>query len=278
MTTQPVQTWASAEAVEQWRQGAERRSRYLGDATEQMFAAAGVRPGAHVLDLAAGSGDTTLMIAQRIGPTGSVLAVDISGSMLAAAEQGAREAGLGNVSTLVADLAELAVEPDSFDVAVCRLGLMFLPTPEIGLQRIRAALKPGGRLAALVWSSEERNPYMGIVIGIVREMRRLPTPQPTILRALSLSAPDRLEQAFVAGGFSDVSVRGVPIARDYESVAETLDLLRTGSSAQQELLRDLSESECMEVWSEAERRLQAFARPDGGVSVPGEALLAVGTK
>jgi cyclopropane fatty-acyl-phospholipid synthase-like methyltransferase len=104
MTSQPVRTWASAEAVAHWRQGAARRATVLHDATEQMLDAAGLRPGARVLDLAAGSGDQTILAARRIGPSGSVLAVDISASMLAAAEEAFRNAGLSNVETLVSDI------------------------------------------------------------------------------------------------------------------------------------------------------------------------------
>jgi ubiquinone/menaquinone biosynthesis C-methylase UbiE len=274
MTSQPVQTWASAEAVDHWRQGAARRATVLHDATEQMLDAAGLRPGARVLDLAAGSGDQTVVAARRVGSSGSVLAIDISASMIAAAEEVFRAAGVSNVATVVSDIQQLELEPESFDAAICRLGLMFLPSPESGLRRVREALKPGARLGALVWSSEDRNPYMATVVAIVREMGRMPEPRPTILRAMSLGAPGALERALVAAGFVDVSVRPVLIVRDFASVEETLEVLREGSSPQQELLRELSDAERAEVWQEAARRLQAFRKPDGSVSVPGEALLA----
>ncbi|MBV9172499.1 MAG: methyltransferase domain-containing protein [Chloroflexi bacterium] len=278
MTSQPVQTWASAEAVSHWREGAARRATVLHDATEQMLDAAGLRPGARVLDLAAGSGDQTVVAARRVGPTGSVLAIDISASMIAAAQEAFRAAGLTNVETLVSDITDLHLEPESFDAAICRLGLMFLPSPEAGLRRIREGLKPGSRLGALVWSSADRNPYMSTVVSIVREMGKMPDPPPTILRAMSLGAPGALERALVAAGFEDVSVRPVPIVRDFASVDETIELLREGSSPQQELLSGLSEGERKEVWQQAARRLQAFRKQDGRVSIPGEALLGTGKR
>ena len=277
MTIQPVQTWASTEAVEQWRQGAARRAQVLGPATDAMFDAAGLRPGIRVVDLAAGSGDQTIMAARRIGPSGSILAVDISPTMLAAAEQAIREAGLANVTTMVADLSDLDLEPESFDAAISRLGLMFLPEPELGLGRIRRGLKPDARLAALVWSSEQRNPYMGLMVGIVRDMGRLPDPPPTLVRAMSLSAPGRLERCFGAAGFRDVSVRAVAIARDFASVDETIELLRAGAP-QIELLSALSDTQRNQAWAEVARRLQTFVKPGGHVRMPGELLLAVGTK
>ena len=194
-----------------------------------------------------------------------------------AAEEAARAAGLSNVKTLTTDLAALDLEAESFDAAICRFGLMFLASPQAGLSRVRHALKTDARLAALVWSTEAKNPYMSTVVGVLREMGRLPEPPPTILRAVSLSSPEVLERAFTGAGFRDVSVRAVPVVREFSSLAETVEMLRTGAP-QAELLRELSEAEREPVWSEVARRLRAFERPDGRVTVPGEALLAVATK
>src|SRR5438067_12981712 len=85
MTTEPVQTWASSEAAEVWRQGAARRAQALAVATERMLKGAGVQPGMRVLDVAAGTGDQSLLAARLVGPSGAVLATDISASMLRAA-------------------------------------------------------------------------------------------------------------------------------------------------------------------------------------------------
>ena len=85
MTAEPVRTWASAEAAEVWRQGAARRAVTLAIATERMLVQAGVQPGMRVLDIAAGTGDQSVLAARIVGPSGSVLATDISASMLDAA-------------------------------------------------------------------------------------------------------------------------------------------------------------------------------------------------
>ena len=92
-----------------------------------MLDEAGIRPGLRVLDVAAGTGDQAVLAAQRIGPTGSLLATDISATMLAAAVETVREAGLDNVATQVADASALELEDESFDAAICRLRLMFVP-------------------------------------------------------------------------------------------------------------------------------------------------------
>ena len=76
---------------------------WLGPATEVMLDMAHVGEGAHVLDVAAGAGDQTLQAAERVGPTGQVLATDIAPNLLAHCAANARAAGLTNIETQVAD-------------------------------------------------------------------------------------------------------------------------------------------------------------------------------
>jgi SAM-dependent methyltransferase len=269
-----------------WRQGAARRALTLAAVTERMFEAAGLRPGLRVLDVAAGTGDQSVLAAQRVGPKGSVLATDISASMLAAAAEAAREAGLDNVATHVADasaleLADADTDTDKgFDAAICRFGLMFVPDLHQALVRVLRALKPGGKFAAVVWSTEEKNPYIGLQIGLVREMGRMPSPPPTLAQTVSLSAPGKLEQAFRHAGFLGPTVKTtpVPVPRQFASVDEALDAMRTTSPAQGELARALSNAEYAHYWAELGRRLHAYVQADGRCVLPGEALLAVGTR
>src|SRR5688572_7643090 len=96
-------------AREQWNRSArgwnEQTSQihaWLAEATETMLDLAKVGPGSRVLDAAAGAGDQTIEIARRVGPTGSVLATDISAEILKFARDNARRAGLTNVETRVA--------------------------------------------------------------------------------------------------------------------------------------------------------------------------------
>ena len=248
--------------------------------TERMLDAAGLRPGLRVLDVAAGTGDQSVLAAQRIGPSGSLLATDISASMLAAAAETVREAGLDNVTTQVADASTLDLEAESFDAAICRFGLMFVPDLHQALVRVRRALKTGGKFAAMVWSTEAKNPYIGLQIELVREMGRMPSPLPTLALTVSLSAPGKLEQAFVGAGFrgSSVSVSPLPVPREFVSVDDALGAMRSTSPVQGELGQAMSEAEREHYWAEIERRLQPYVQADGSCLLPGEALLGVGEK
>ena len=125
---------------------------WLRQATDAMLDMAGVEPGASVLDVAAGAGDQTLDIAQRVGPQGRALATDLSPAILALAQKNAYQAGFRNVQTLAADGEALPVDAASFDAVVCRLGLMFFPDPLQGLRSMHRALRPGGGICTMVFS------------------------------------------------------------------------------------------------------------------------------
>ncbi|MCA1647527.1 MAG: class I SAM-dependent methyltransferase [Chloroflexi bacterium] len=278
MTTEPVQTWASTEAAEMWRQGAARRAQTLAVPTERMLEQAAVQPGQRVLDIAAGTGDQTVLVARIVGPSGSILATDISASMLDAAALAAREAGLDNVETRVADASALELPADTFDAAISRFGLMFLPNLAAALTRIHDALKPGARFAALVWSTEANNPYIGLQLQTVRDMGRMPSPPPSFTLTVALGEPGKLARALQAAGFTDVNVSPVPTPRNFESIDDALLAMQTTSPAQGELGRAMSAAEREQHAAELKRRLANYVQADGRCVLPGEALLGVGTK
>ena len=131
---------------EQWQTTAEAWHRWgptleawLGHATQAMLDMAGVKGRARVLDVAAGAGGQTIAAAERVGPSGTVLATDISPVILEYAEAEASTAGLSNVTTRVMDGEELEVEPGSFDAVISRLGLTYFPDQRKALGDMRRA-------------------------------------------------------------------------------------------------------------------------------------------
>ncbi len=113
--------------------------------TEAMVEAAGIRPGMHVLDVAAGVGDPALTLARIVGPAGHVTATDISAEMLAEAEENARKQGLKNVTFRQADAASLPFPEQAFDAVTCRFGVMYFPDLGRALREIYRVLRPRGR-------------------------------------------------------------------------------------------------------------------------------------
>src|SRR5438552_3936753 len=100
-------------AAEAWHRWGPVLDKWLGPATDEMLSMANVPLGARVLDVAAGAGGQTLVAARRVGPTGYVLATDLSARILQFAEQEAGKAGITNIGTRVLDGENLYVEPGS---------------------------------------------------------------------------------------------------------------------------------------------------------------------
>lgn len=94
-----------------------------------MLDLARIQPGSRVLDVAAGTGESTLMAARRVGSTGHVLATDVSASMLNVAAEAARKEGLTKIETRVMNGENLTLNADSFDAVISRNALMLFPNP-----------------------------------------------------------------------------------------------------------------------------------------------------
>jgi len=217
-----------------------------------------------------------LVAAQRVGPNGRVLATDISASVLEIAAELARHAGLSNVNTLVVDAQRLDLETDSFDAAVSRNCLMLIPDYHQALTQIRRVLKPGGRFAAMVFSTPDRCPHISIPHAIVFRVGRLTSPAPERFGEFRLGAPGILEDAYRTAGFREVSVHTVPTRRRFPSLAEAMQYER-GPLPLRELMVRLSDAEQAQAWAEIERALGQFVGPNG-FEATSEQLIGVGTK
>src|SRR5262245_53374001 len=137
MTTLTREQWERKESADWWSTGQAARQQVIGAATEMMLDVAVVQPGSRVLDVAAGTGEQTLMAARRDGLIGYVLATDQSSSMLNVAAEEDRKEGLTNVEPRVMNAENLELDVDSFDAVICRQALMLFPNPAKGLTEMR---------------------------------------------------------------------------------------------------------------------------------------------
>jgi SAM-dependent methyltransferase len=125
--------------------------RQLAAAQQRLLMLAAARPGERVLDVACGTGLVTLPLAGQVGAAGSVLGTDLSERMVKATRRRAMAAGLTHVHAEHMGAEALTLQDGAFDLAVCSLGLMYVPDPALALREIRRVLRPGGRVAVLVW-------------------------------------------------------------------------------------------------------------------------------
>lgn len=265
---------AAAQAWNDW--GALLRT-WLGPATESMLDMAKVGPGHRVLDVAAGAGDQTLQIAERVGPTGYVLATDISENILVFAAENARGAGHRNIETKVLDGEELDVPEGMFDAVISRVGLIYFPDQQKALSGMKRALKPGGRVAAIVYSTAENNKFFSIPVSVIRRRANLPPPLPGQPGPFSLGGPGVLLETFRKAGFRDVESRTVPAPVRMKTAAECVRFEKESFGALHQMLASLDEAERETAWREIEQELRAF-EGKVGFEGPCEMIVAVGVK
>jgi len=268
------------DAADAWHRWGPTLEEWLGEATDLMLDAAGVTLGSTVLDVAAGAGGQSLAAARRVGPSGTVVATDISPTILTYAAKAAAEAGLTNIGTVEADgeaLDELGATAGSFDSAMSRLGLIYFPDQQAALAGIRDALRDGGRFAATVYSTPDRNQFFSIPVSIIRARAGLPLPAPGQPGPFSLGGPGVLEAAFEAAGFTDVVVETVPAPLRLLSAAECVRFERESFGALHQMLEGVPAADRGTVWADIETALRQFETADGFIG-PCELLVASGAR
>lgn len=249
---------------------------WLRQPTDAMCRMAGVRAGSRVLDVAAGAGDQTSTLAERVGPSGHVLATDLSPAIIGLARENALRARLANVECRVADGQALGVAEASFDAAVCRLGLMFFADPLQGLREMHRALRPGARLCTMVFAGPQRNPCITILMSTALAHAGLPPRDPFEPGGLlSLGEPDRIDALFRAAGFRDVATTALDAPFRLPSVDSYLAFVRRSAGPIRTILEGLSAADADAAWNEMRHRLDAFST--GGAWIgPNELLLTAG--
>ena len=265
------------EAAEAWHRWGPAIEDWLGAATRKMLDRAGLVDGARVLDVAAGAGGQTLAAARRVGPQGGVLATDISSAILEYAAKAAADAGLGNVSTRELDGERLALEPGSFDAVISRVGLIYFPDQQAALRGMHDALRPGGRLAAVVYSTADRNGFFSVPVGIIRRRAQLPPPIPGQPGPFSLGGPGVAEESFATAGFRDVTVDVVESPLRMPSAADCVRFEKESFGALHQMLHGLPEAERRAAWAEIDEALAQFEDPEGFTG-PCEMLVVTGRK
>jgi SAM-dependent methyltransferase len=262
-----------------WQRNREKMAGPTSTITEKMLSLAGISAGQRVLDLACGVGDPAFAIAGLVGPGGYVLGLDLSPQMIEAARELSSRERVNNVEfrTIASEL-ELGVPGESFDVATCRLGLMFMPDPVAALQEMRAALRPGGRVVASVWGAPERNPNFSVPMEIIARHADL-TPQDADAPGLfAIPNPEKLETLLREAGFVDVEAFAfeTPVvkAKDAESYWYGVSNV---AGPLVSILASLSEEQRRAVHEDVVEVIGGKF-PDGPVEIDGEAVVAAGTR
>jgi ubiquinone/menaquinone biosynthesis C-methylase UbiE len=260
---------------EKWWPTIEAASQPLSDRLCEM---AHVSEGNWVLDFATGVGEPAITAAKRVGKSGKVTAVDQAPSMLQIAERRARAASLGNIGVHAADAETLATWPEkSYDAALCRWGLMFMPSLHGALRAIHNVLVTGGWLAAATWATPDRVPFCTTSGAVITNMLAIEPPPPGMPHAFALSDPEFLARSFAGAGFRDVQGERLVLTYEFQSAETYASFVRECAPIAIQVAAQPEEKQA-EVWAAVAEAAKSFADSAGRVAIHGESLLIAGRR
>lgn len=200
-----AEDWAGAMG-ERWLANLDRFEGMIAPIGDAAIAAAGFAPGESVLDVGCGGGATSRVIARLVGPKGRVLGADISPALVEEARRRAAAEKQGNVEFRLVDAAKGALPAAAFDVLFSRFGVMFFEDPFAAFRNLRAAVRPGGRLAFACWAAPIENHWILSVIGALARHVELTPPAPRAPGPFAFAEADYVTEILGSAGFSDINV------------------------------------------------------------------------
>jgi SAM-dependent methyltransferase len=272
------------ENADAWRSvaaGWERQRPLFLDSTrvvsERLIELLDPQPGETILELAAGPGDTGLLVAPSLTPGGRLVSTDFATEMVHAAERRATELGLDEdlVSFQVEDMTALSFDDAMFDGIVCRWGLMLVPNIDRAAGEITRVLRPGGRVALAVWADPDDNDWMTAPGRSALELGLADRPEPDAPGPFRLSRDGLLAEVLTGAGLTVETVEDVTLTWRASGLSEWWAVARDTSRALALILDRASEEQANAVRAGGERRLERYVQPDGSLAVPGRTHVAL---
>jgi SAM-dependent methyltransferase len=235
-----------------------------------LLAAAEVRGGDRVLDVATGTGEAAQLALPQVGDSGLVVGVDISRAMLDAA---CIRLSSPRFVPVISDGQALVFPDAAFDAVLCQLGLMFFPDPARALAEFRRVLRPGRCAAVCVISSPDKAPMWGVLADTLA--RYLPEQERTLHLSFALADAALLEGLLGAAGFRDVRVAREMREGVIESFEEYWAPIEAGTGLMPQAYLALPEPSRRAVRAEVKARLSQFT-VDGRLVMKAQMLVGVG--
>jgi SAM-dependent methyltransferase len=249
-----------------WLATADQQARATMPVSERLVDALAPQPGHQLLELAAGTGEVGMLLAELVAPGGEVVISDFAPGMLDAAQQRAAGRGLDNVRFKQIDAESIDLAAASLDGVVCRWGLMLMADPEAALREVRRVLRPGRPLSFAVWTAPAENPWRALLDEAL-------TGAPPATEAPGMFGwSDRalIEAHLEAAGFLDHVIEPVDLAFRYGSIAEWIATTRQISRRFDEALSGHEERVATVLAETAAPYMDA----DGALVLPGRNWVA----
>lgn len=233
------------------------------EVSERIVERLGPRAGDTVLDVAAGTGDTGFLAAERIGEEGRLVSSDFAPGMVEASQRNGDARGLENVEYRVLDAERMDLEDDSFDGVVSRWGYMVMADPAAALAETRRVLRDGGRLAFAVWSSAERNMWAAVPAKTLADRGLLPPLEPGAPGIFAMADPDRIRELVTGAGFEEPEIEQVEIEWPYGDPDEHWRVTMKLGSGLSEAVERLDEDERESVREEVRAKIEPLMGSGG---------------
>jgi len=223
-----------------WVEHAERYEASTAGHRAHLWDAVTVEVDAEVLDIGCGTGVAS-RTAGHFAHDGMVLGVDLSAAMLAHAEDRTAAAGLTNVTYLQADAQTHPFAAGGADLVISCFGAMFFDDQRAAFANLARALRPGGRLAALVWQGLQGNEWLQCIRGALSTGRDLPPPPVGRAGPFGLADPDAIRAVLAAAGFTTVDLLSVEEPMRFGADADDAFAFLRDQGATVGMLGDLDE-------------------------------------
>jgi SAM-dependent methyltransferase len=266
--------WASVASG--WGEHADYTDERAASITQKLLQLSDPRPGDRVLELACGPGGLGLAAAERVLPGGEVVLSDVVAEMTSIAAQRAEARGLTNVATEILDLEQIDQPDESYDLVLCREGLMLAVDPAGAAREIRRVLRPSGRVALAVWGPRDRNPWLGVVLDSVSAQLGAPIPPPGIPGPFALEDADKLTNILEGAELSDVTVSELDVPLQIGSFDEWWERTTALAGPLAKMLESLHPDAAEELRARAQEAAKPYETPDG-LEFPGVTLVAAAT-
>jgi ubiquinone/menaquinone biosynthesis C-methylase UbiE len=238
-----------------------------------------IKLGDKILDLATGIGEPAITAARKVCNDGHVMATDISSGMLSIAKQRAASLGLESIMEFKEGDAETIDLPaSSFNAVLCRWGLMFLPNLSGALSSIHSTLVPDGYLAAAVWATPDKCPFIALAVNTVRQATNAPVPPPGTPGPFNLADENQLRKSLIEIGFKDVHTERLDTTFEFNSAEDYTQFIKETVPPVIAMLANETKSRQDEIWNKVTDAAKKYSDDRGHVKFSSEAICIAGRR
>jgi ubiquinone/menaquinone biosynthesis C-methylase UbiE len=262
------ETWAKMASG--WEDRREWLMGITGPVNAWLVEAADPQPGQVFLDIAAGTGDLGLLVAERVGDQGRVISTDFAPEMVDVASRQGEARGVSNVEFRVLDAERMDLEDDSVDGVVCRYGYMLMADPAAAMAETRRVLRDGGPLAFAVWGTPDRNPWAAVPAMTLMQRGHMPPPEPGAPGIFALGEPERIRDLVGEAGFAQpVQIEELAVEFRWADFDDLWDTLLRITGPLSRVITALPDDEREATRKAMEENVAQFLGEDGTYRAPG---------